>query len=121
MARVLRQADAQRLELQGRVATQILKGEDAAGQMTVRVVEVAPEVEGVTARPLHVHEGVGEFIWILRGSGTLHCSEGLVPAESGDGIYIPPGEMHKIVPRGHEPLHLLCFFPTGDIAARTRE
>ncbi len=121
MARVLRLGDAERLELRGRVATQILRGAEAADQMTVRVVEVAPEIAGETARPLHVHDGVGEFIWILKGAGTLHCSDGLVPAESGDGIYIPPGESHKIVPRGAEPLHLLCFFPTGDIAARTRE
>ena len=121
MARVLRLGEAERLQLQGRVATQILKGDDTAGQMTVRIVEVAPEIHGTKARPLHVHEGVGEFIWILKGSGTLHCSDGLVPAQTGEGVYIPPGELHKIVPSGSEPLHLMCVFPTGDIAARTQE
>ncbi|MEO9181306.1 MAG: cupin domain-containing protein [Acidimicrobiales bacterium] len=121
MARVLRLGEAERLELRGRVATQILNGADAGDQMTVRVVEVAPEVPGAQARPLHVHDGVGEFIWILQGSGTLHCPQGLLPAHSGEGLYIAPGELHKIVPSGAEPLHLLCVFPTGDIAARTQE
>ncbi len=121
MARVLRPRDAEVLALRGRRASVLLSGEDTAGQMTVRVVEVEPERAGAEPRPLHVHEGVGEFIWIIEGTGLLHCDQGVLEARQGEVVYITPGEMHKIMPRGDEPLHLLCVFPTGDIAARTKE
>jgi mannose-6-phosphate isomerase-like protein (cupin superfamily) len=121
MARVLRPSDAEVLALRGRRASVLLEGADTSGQMTVRVVEVEPEDRANAPRPLHVHEGVGEFIWILEGTGLLHCDQGVVPAHQGEVVYIPPGEMHKIMPSGDEPLHLLCVFPTGDIAARTKE
>lgn len=121
MARLLLVEDAPRLELAGRVAVQLLDGSTRGARMTVRVVEVAPEEDGVAPRPLHVHEGVGEFIWILEGRGTLHCPEGHLLAEAGQAVYVPPGERHKVVPIGSAPLRLLCAFATGDIAARTRE
>ncbi|MDE3140019.1 MAG: cupin domain-containing protein [Acidobacteriota bacterium] len=121
MARVLRPRDAEVLALRGRRARVLLNGEDTNGQMTVRVVEVEPERRDAPPRPLHVHEGVGEFIWILEGSGLLQCDAGVLPAEAGEVVYVPAGEMHKIMPRGAEPLHLLCVFPTGDIASHTKE
>ncbi len=121
MARVVRPSDAEVLHLRGRSASVVLSGDDTQGQMTVRVVEVDPEPRDAVPRPLHVHEGVGEFIWILAGTGLLHCDQGTLPVTTGEVAYIPPGEMHKIMPSGDEPLHLLCVFPTGDIAARTKE
>jgi len=121
MARVLRPRDAEVLRLRGRSASLLLTGEDTGGQMTVRMVEVDPEPRNSEPRPLHVHDGVGEFIWILEGNGLLHCDQGVLPASQGEVVYIPAGEMHKIMPAGDEPLHLLCVFPTGDIAARTKE
>jgi len=121
MARVLRVGDARRLELRGRTALELLRGDGTGADMSVRVVEVAPEEPGPGERPLHVHDGVGEFIWLLSGSGTVHCSDGPLAVEAGEGVYVPPGERHKIVPSGAEPLRLMCVFATGDIAARTRE
>lgn len=121
MARVLRPSDAEVLALRGRRARVLLGGDDTAGQMSVRVVEVEPERRDAEPRPLHVHEGVGEFIWIIEGRGLLHCDQGILLAQQGEVIYIAPGEMHKIMPSGNEPLHLLCVFPTGDIASRTKE
>lgn len=121
MARVLHPHDAELLKLRGRSARLVLTGEDTDNQMTVRVVQVEPETGVAATRPLHVHHGVGEFIWILEGSGLLHSDLGVQPASAGDCVYVPAGELHKIVPSGSEPLHLLCVFPTGDIAARTKE
>jgi mannose-6-phosphate isomerase-like protein (cupin superfamily) len=121
MAKILHPHDAELLKLRGRSARLVLTGDDTDNQMTVRVVQVEPEVGAVETRPLHVHHGVGEFIWILEGSGLLHSDQGVQPAGAGDCVYVPPGEMHKIVPSGVEPLHLLCVFPTGDIAQRTKE
>jgi mannose-6-phosphate isomerase-like protein (cupin superfamily) len=121
MASVLRPGDAEVLRLRGRSASVLLSGGESHDQLTVRVVEVDPEPRDAEPRPLHVHHGVGEFIWILKGEGLLHCDAGVLPARAGEGIFIPPGELHKIMPAGDQPLHLLCVFPTGDIAARTKE
>jgi mannose-6-phosphate isomerase-like protein (cupin superfamily) len=121
MARILHPHDAELLKLRGRSARQVLSGDDTDNQMTVRLVQVEPEVGIAETRPLHVHHGVGEFIWILEGNGFLHSAQGVEPAGEGECVYVPPGELHKIVPSGNEPLHLLCVFPTGDIAARTKE
>jgi mannose-6-phosphate isomerase-like protein (cupin superfamily) len=121
MAKVLRPGDAEVLRLRGRSASVLLNGDDTQEQLTVRVVEVDPEPLDAEPRPLHVHEGVGEFIWILQGSGVLHCDQGVLRARQGEGIFVPSGERHKFMPEGDEPLQLLCVFPTGDIARRTKE
>ncbi len=121
MAHLIRTEAAARLELRGRTATQLLDGSTPGAGMTVRIVDVDPELPGSDARPLHVHDDVGEFIYLLGGSGVLHCNDGTIAAEAGQGVYVPPGERHKIVPSGAEPLRLLCVFATGDIAAGTRE
>ncbi len=121
MAKVLRVGEAEVLHLRGRNASVLLSGEDTDQQMTVRVVEVDPEPDDGEPRPLYVHEGIGEFIWILKGNGSLHCDAGVLPVRQGEGIYVPAGERHKIMPAGDAPLQLLCAFSTGDIAGRTRE
>lgn len=118
----LRTGDARRLELKGRTALELLGSATPDAGVTVRIVEVAPELPGAPARPLHVHDGVGEFIWILAGAGTAMSETGpAFEAVAGEGIFVPAGERHKIVPRGEEPLRLLCVFATDDLAARTRE
>lgn len=89
--------------------------------MTVRVVDVAPEEPGPLERPLHVHDGCGEVIWLLAGAGVVRTESGSFTVRAGEGVYVPPGERHKIVPTGDTPLRLMCVFATGDIASRTRE
>lgn len=121
MAELLRLEDVRELQLRGRSAKQLVTGSMLGAEVTIRVVEVDPEVPGATSRPRHVHEGVGEFIWLLSGIGTLHCDAGEIVATAGQGVYIPPDERHKMVPHGSERLRLLCVFGSGDIGARTRE
>jgi mannose-6-phosphate isomerase-like protein (cupin superfamily) len=118
-ARVLRPGTGRRLELNGRVATELIGATDEGAEVTVRIVAVAPE--GEVARPLHVHEGVAEVVYVRAGRATLHHDEGTEPVEAGDCVYIPAGERHKIAPVGDEPLELVCVFAVGDLAARTRE
>ncbi len=117
--RVLRPEEGRRLELNGRVATELIGASDPDAEVTVRLVEVAPE--GATPRPLHVHDGVAEVVYVRRGQATLHHEGSTQLVEAGDCVYIPAGQLHKIAPRGDEPLELLCVFGTRDLAARTRE
>jgi len=122
MIQVVRPGEGKRLKLRGRVATELLDGEASGGALTVRIVEVEVEpAEGGKARPLHVHEGVGEFIMLLSGSGTLHWEDRIVEVETGTAVFVFPGQWHKVVPRGDQPLRLLCVFPTSDIGSRTKE
>lgn len=119
MPRVLRAGDGRRLELNGRVATELVGGPGSGAGLTVRVVEVAPE--GEVPRPLHVHEGISEFVYVLAGHGEVHGDSGTTTVGPGEAVHVSPGERHKIAPVGGEPLRLLCAFATEDLAAHTRE
>jgi oxalate decarboxylase/phosphoglucose isomerase-like protein (cupin superfamily) len=44
---------------------------------------------------------------------------GELPVKTGDVILVPPEEKHVTRNTGSEPLVLLCFFPTPDIAPTT--
>lgn len=121
MATHVRSEEAARLSLRGRLALRLVDKEGLGADLTVRLVEVAPEVDGGAPRPRHVHDGTGEFIWVLEGRGNVHATGAPFEVVAGEGVYVPPGELHKIQPLDGHPLKLLCFFATGDIASRTRE
>ena len=120
MAVHVRPEDAPRLALRGRSATRLFEGDRYGVEMTVRLVEVAPE-DPDDPRPPHVHEAAGEFVWVLEGRGMVHGTPGRFEVTAGEGVYVSAGERHKIAPTGDRPLTLLCFFSTGDVAACTRE
>lgn len=119
MPRVLRAGDGRRLELNGRVATELVGGAGSDSDLTVRIVEVSPE--GAVTRPLHVHRDVSEFVYVLAGRGEVHGASGTEPVGAGDAVHVSPGERHKIAPVGGEPLRLLCVFATDDLASKTEE
>lgn len=114
-------ADAPRLALRGRSATRLLDGDGHGVPMSVRLVEVPPEDPADPPRPRHVHDGAGEFIWLLEGRGTVHGNGQPFEVGPGEGVFVPAGERHKITPVGGSPITLLCFFSTGDVASCTRE
>jgi len=121
MARVLRPGDGRGLELAGRTARELLAGGPEEAGLTVRVVEIAPEPPGGPGRPLHVHRGVGEFVFILAGTGVLIAPGGRETVAAGDAVVVPPDERHKIAPTGDGPMTVLCVFACADLAARTDE
>lgn len=121
MASHVRAEDAARLALRGRSATLLFEGDSYGVDMTVRLVEVPPEDPADPPRPQHVHDGASEFIWMLEGRGMVHGTGEWFEVAAGEGVYVPAGERHKIVPVGGRPLRLLCFFSTGNIASCTRE
>ncbi len=121
MATRVRPEEAPRLPLQGRVASRLVDKEVSGADLTVRLVEVEPEESGAVPRPRHVHDGTGEFIWVLEGLGRVNAGGEPFDVGVGEGVYVAPGELHKIEPVGGRPLRLLCFFATGDITSCTRE
>lgn len=121
MASLLTLEGGHRLKLFGRTATELLGATRPGSTMTARVVDLAPGTAGGDARPLHFHDGVGEFIWVLAGSGNLVSSAGNLPVTADQGIFVPPGESHKLVADEGVPLRLLCVFSSPDIGAVTRE
>lgn len=89
--------------------------------MTVRLVEVAEEPTGTSARPLHRHPDVAELIWVLEGRGALLGPDGreldVVP---GEAVVVPAGRPHRMAAEGGR-LRLLCVFPTGALETRDLE
>ena len=120
MARVLKQADAKRLGLPGRVSLQPVSGE-IGSKVSFRIAQIAVPQPGDKTRGPHVHHEFEECIYVLSGQGTMHAESGEHPVRPSDILLVPAGEKHMTVNTGSEPLLLLCFFPVPDVSAGTTE
>jgi len=121
MARVFKQADARAMGLAGRKSLEIASGERGTQSVTLRLVEIPVPQIGEKPRGPHRHDGFEECIHVLSGEGCTEAESGRFVLQAGDTVVIPPGEMHVTRNTGTVPLKLLCFFPVGNIAARTHE
>ncbi len=120
MARVLKQADAKRLGLPGRVSLEPVSGE-IGSKISFRIAQIAVPQPGDKRRGPHVHHDFEECIYVLSGQGTMHAESGEHPVRPGDILLVPAGEKHMTVNTGTELLVLLCFFPVTDVSAGTTE
>ena len=84
---------------------------------SVRVVEL----DGDNRRHPHRHPHSQEFIFVVRGQGTLW--EDGVPhrVAEGDGAVIDAGVPHGTVPDRGTKMEVVCFFAHPDLAANTEE
>jgi mannose-6-phosphate isomerase-like protein (cupin superfamily) len=121
MAKRIRESDAKRLSLPGRISREILSGALGATSSSVRLVEIAPMGPGEKPRGPHVHHGFEEVIYVLSGRGVTESESGSLEVGAGDTVHVPAGERHVTRNTGSEPLKLLCFFPVGDVASGTEE
>jgi mannose-6-phosphate isomerase-like protein (cupin superfamily) len=119
MARKIAQGEGKRLGLPGRAALEMVSGE-IGSKLTFRVVEIPVPKPDEALRGPHLHHGYEECIYVLGGRGvTLYEGGGELDVKAGDVILVPPEEKHVTRNTGTEPLVLLCFFPTPDIAPTT--
>lgn len=118
MARKISPSEGKRMGLPGRAALEMVSGE-IGSKLTFRVVEIPVPVAGEALRGPHLHHGYEECIYVLKGTGTTLCENGELPVKAGDVVLVPPEEKHVTRNTGNEPLVLLCFFPTPDIASTT--
>lgn len=118
MARLLRQAEALRLDLPGRSAIEVVSAATGARAATFRLVEIAP---GPADRGPHIHDGFEEVIFVLAGHGEIRTPSGALPLVPGDTVLVPPNEPHASFNTGSEPLRLACFFAVSDIRPGTAE
>jgi oxalate decarboxylase/phosphoglucose isomerase-like protein (cupin superfamily) len=118
MARKLTQAEGKRLGLPGRASLEMVSGE-IGSRLTFRVVEIPVPKPGETLRGPHLHHGYEECIYVLKGEGRTLSDSGELSVKAGDVVLVPPEEKHVTRNIGQEPLVLLCFFPTPDIAGTT--
>ncbi len=120
MVRVLKQADAKRLGLPGRVSLEAVSG-DIGSKVSFRIAQIAVPQPGDKRRGPHVHHDFEECIYVLSGQGTMHAESGEHAVRPGDILLVPAGEKHMTINTGSEPLVLLCFFPVPDVSAGTTE
>jgi mannose-6-phosphate isomerase-like protein (cupin superfamily) len=120
MARLLKQSDAKRLGLPGRVSLEPVSGE-IGSRVSFRIATIAVPQPGDKARGPHMHRDFEECIYVLSGQGVMQAESGEHPVGSGDILLVPAGEKHLTVNIGNEPLVLLCFFPVADVSAGTTE
>jgi mannose-6-phosphate isomerase-like protein (cupin superfamily) len=120
MARLLKQAEAKRLGLPGRVSLEPVSGE-IGSRVSFRIATIAAPQPGDKPRGPHLHRDFEECIYVLSGQGTMHAENGQHPVKPGDILLVPAGERHMTVNTGSEPLVLLCFFPTPDVSSGTTE
>jgi mannose-6-phosphate isomerase-like protein (cupin superfamily) len=120
MAQLLKQSQAKRLGLPGRVSLEPVSGE-IGSRVSFRIAQIAVPQPGDNKRGPHVHHDFEECIYVLSGEGTMHAESGQHPVRPGDILLVPAGEKHMTVNTGTEPLVLLCFFPVADVSAGTTE
>lgn len=118
MTRLVKQADAKRLELTGRTAIEMVSGE-IGSRVTFRIVEIPAQKPGETLRGPHLHHGYEECIYVLKGEGRTLSESGELAIGPGDVVLVPAEEKHVTRNTGKDPLVLLCFFPTPDIVGST--
>ncbi len=121
MARIFRQSEAKAMGLAGRKSMEIASAERGTQDVTLRLVEIPVANPADKPRGRHRHEGFEECIHVLSGEGRTEADSGEFPLRAGDTLVIPSGEMHVTRNTGKDPLVLLCFFPVGNVGARTRE
>jgi quercetin dioxygenase-like cupin family protein len=121
MAGVFHLKDARNLGLPGRHSREIVAAASGAQSATVRLVEIEAPKPGATERGPHVHYGFEECIHVLSGEGITRTDKAEYPLAAGDTILIPAGERHATYNTGSSVLKLLCFFPTNDVGAVTKE
>jgi len=120
MARLLKQSEAKRLGLPGRISLEPVSGE-IGSRVTFRIAEIPVPQAGDKPRGPHLHREFEECIYVLSGEGTTHAESGEIAIRPGDIVLIPPGEKHMTRNTGSVPLVLLCFFPVPDVTAGTAE
>jgi mannose-6-phosphate isomerase-like protein (cupin superfamily) len=121
MVRVFKPGDAEKLSLPGRSSQAVVAGNRGAENVSFRIVEIAPLAPGETERGPHVHHTFEECIYVLAGTGVMRTEKGEHPVAAGDTILVPTGELHVTHATGSGPLKLLCFFPTANVGAGTKE
>ena len=119
MARLIKQSEAKRLGLPGRVSLEPVSGE-IGSRCSVRIATLAVPQPGAKRGP-HLHDGFEEVIYVLSGTGTTHAESGEIPIKPGDLVLIPAGEKHMTQNTGGVPLVLLCFFAEPDVTKGTTE
>jgi mannose-6-phosphate isomerase-like protein (cupin superfamily) len=120
MARLLKQAEARRLGLPGRVSLEPVSGA-IGSKVTFRIATVAVTKPDDKPRGPHMHHGFEECIYVLSGEGMNVSESGEIPIRPGDIVLIPPNEKHMTRNTGTVPLVLLCFFAEPDVTAGTTE
>ena len=121
MARVVGPDQGKRLGLAGRASFEIVSGAMGARNASVRLVEIPVARAGEELRGPHVHHGFEECIYVLSGEGRILTSSGAHPLRAGDTVLVPADEPHVTRNTGSAPLHLVCFFPTPDVAKSTED
>ena len=120
MARLLKQQEAKRLGLPGRVSLEPVSGE-IGSRVTFRIATIAVPKPDDKPRGPHVHHGFEECIYVLSGEGVTVAESGEIPIKPGDIVLIPGNEKHMTRNTGKEPLVLLCFFAVPDVTTGTTE
>ena len=99
MARLLKQAEAKRLGLPGRVSLEPVSGE-IGSRVSFRIARIAVPQPGDKPRGPHLHRDFEECIYVLSGQGTMHAESGEYPVQPGDILLVPAGEKHMTLNTG---------------------
>jgi quercetin dioxygenase-like cupin family protein len=82
---------------------------DGAPNFAMRLFEVAPR--GCT--PLHEHTWEHE-VYVVQGPVEVVAETGPFVVETGDAIFVSPGERHQFRNTGDAPARFLCVIPNPE-------
>lgn len=59
--------------------------------------------------PEHVHDGVEEIFYFIRGTGVVILNKNEIPVKAGSVVAVPPGTYHGVKNTGRDILqHVVC-------------
>jgi mannose-6-phosphate isomerase-like protein (cupin superfamily) len=97
----------------------IIKASPLTGSQQMEVFLSALPVGFATGT--HVHHEADELFFIVKGTGTAQLSGKEISIQSGDVIFIPKGEDHRVQVTGTEPMETLYLVDRPGLASEFRE
>ena len=87
---------------------QLINDSDGAPNFAMRQFEVAPG--GHTPEHHHPYE---HEVYVISGSGEVLEGKTPRPIQTGDAVFVAPGEVHQFRNTGAQPLKFLCLVPNA--------
>ncbi|MCZ6671580.1 MAG: cupin domain-containing protein [Verrucomicrobia bacterium] len=70
---------------------------------------------------IHIHHAADEFFYVVSGAGVALVGDKEVPIETGDVVFVPTGQDHRLKTSGGVPLEIVYLVDRPGLASEFRD